>query len=342
MNTNPYGKIFAVYRWRSLLTGVLILGGLLGAGIAESASLYVGVSPSPAAATVTPGYTNVSTFGTIPLVATDISPAYTFSYWALYACTVPAYAEINNSISNHTVYIKVADTNDDAESFATAVYVNNLCTLVVASSPTNGGFTSPAGSNTYLKGTTVSVSETPSAVPAPGYEFLGWSGAPYTPLFGNSIQVVMDSDYSLTASFIKLWKLSQSFRLGPSDNIPFVFSLRDQVYTNISIPSVIAEQSDSQRFRCNGWSDGSGSVIPISRSGANFTSISLISTTNSGLTWSWAQQYKVDATNTEEGYITIQELSSDNDPNDRWADTGTSVRVSSSRIMCWSMVKYNT
>jgi uncharacterized protein (DUF2141 family) len=139
----------------------------------------------------------------------------------------------------------------------------------------------------------------------------------------------MNSDYALTASFIKLWNVSQTGRLGPSDIIPYVFPLRDQVYTNIAIPSAIAEQSGNQRYRCNGWSGGSGSVNPVSRSGANYTSFSLSPlASDSALTWSWVQQFKVDATNTAVGTVTIQELGTDNDPNDRWADAGTSVRVS--------------
>ncbi|MEI8351527.1 MAG: LamG domain-containing protein, partial [bacterium] len=80
--------------------------------------------------------------------------------------------------------------------------------------------------------------------------------------------------------------------------------------------------------RCNGWTAGTGSVSPPTQLGANFTSVDLSPlTTNTAWTWAWQTQFAVTVITNPSGYISIQELGSDNDPNDLWADSNTFVRV---------------
>ena len=294
--------------------------------IAEGQAVQLMVQVTPAGAgTTTITSTNVSTAGDwLPLSATA-SAGYTFGYWETYTnCSL-----VLGATNDSAVFVAVASTNLSI-AVLRAHFNSDYKTLVVTSVPTNGGTTIPAGTNAYLKGTTVTVSATPAATPAPGYEFLGWSGAPYLPYGSNSVQVTMNSDYPLTATFGNLWNVTQSNMTGPDVASPYTFRLSDKTYTNISIPSDVTGLSGNQRYRCDGWTSGTGSVVPASKSGAQATVFSLSPiTTNSSLVWKWAPQFKVTVVSNASGTVDIQELASpgDNHPNDQWVDSNTSVRV---------------
>ncbi len=325
MTMTSCDKAFGGLARRRFWAGMALAAGILIGGHAQATQLFMGAIPSEANPTFSPGDTNVTTTVSFSIKAANADPRYSFSHWLLLDCTNSSPVTTTNNATT-TIRVNIGA----AEAYAYAVYIANTYTLTVSASPASGGSTDPAGVNTYLKGDKPSVSAFPTNLPVPGYEFAGWVGSAPAPSLVNPLEVDMQANKTLTANFAKLWNISQTFRLGPADATPFLYRLRDQTYTNVTVPSAVAEQIGARRYRCDGWTAGTGSVIPTSRSGAAATSCNLSPlNANSALSWVWMPQFRVDASNTPQGYMTIEELASpgDNDGGDRWADSNTTIRV---------------
>jgi len=260
----------------------------------------------------------------ITLTAAESNPSYIFAGWRFFPTNGIGLDPSDPFQTTNDPVVTVLISSTNAPLFARANFLSRGVYLNIVANPTNGGYTvPPLGTNWYAVGAT-----TPpiTATASNGFEFVQWESAANTP--ANHVQIYMDASKDLYARFSRKWTFSQAFPGGPSDLATNVFTVRDGAYTNIAPPSIIVGLSGNQRYRCNGWIGGTGSVIPATKTGADAASVNVTVTTNSGLSWLWVQQFKVDATNTAVGTVAIQELGTDNDPNDRWVDTGSSVRVS--------------
>jgi uncharacterized protein (TIGR02145 family)/uncharacterized repeat protein (TIGR02543 family) len=99
-------------------------------------------------------------------------------------------------------------------------------TLTVTSSPAHGGTTSVAGSNCYDRGTIVSV----TAMPNPGYMFVGWSGASSDT--DTTVAMMMDDNKTITANFRRVYTLTVNATNGGTvsrDPIKDFYDYRDTV-----------------------------------------------------------------------------------------------------------------
>jgi uncharacterized repeat protein (TIGR02543 family) len=167
-------------------------------------------------------------------------------------------------------------------------------------SSAEGGTTNPGpGSYSYDEGTQVAI----TAIADSGYRFSGWTGDASGTT--NPITITMNSDKSITASFIRLYKLTIAVSQGgTTDPVPGTHIYDEGTEVTIT---AIAETN----YRFGEWSgDVSGTSNPIT----------VTMNSDKSITASFIRLYKLNLASEEHG-------TTDPAPGEHIYDEGTEVRV---------------
>lgn len=250
---------------------------------------------------------------------------YAFDYW-----TAPLGDNFQYAAgSSTTALIRVSSTNGNHVTLY-AMFKTTLATYTLTIIKGPGGLsTSPTGTTAYVGVTDKTISAMPTNNPPNNaFTFDQWSGdiGGIADIYANNTTIRIDDNKTITANFKHLWTITQYLRLGPSDLASNVVTVSDGTTTNIAVPATIGVGgTGSLRYRCYGWTNGTGSVLPNGLT----ASFNVTVTTNSTLAWLWYPQFWVDATNVPQGEARITELASpaDGNPNDHWVDSNTYIRV---------------
>ena len=330
--THIWNQRFGVVKqWGTSCLATLFL--LISATVSAAWELSVDVQPFSVAGSVK--INNVSTNLVSGLLITSTNrvtatanPNYAFDSWV--APFGDPFEYVGAGSSSTTTSIRITSTNgNDVALYAMFVSTIPNYTLTVIKGP-GGLSTSPTGTTTYAGVTDKTISAIPSNTPPNNvFAFDQWTGdiGGVANVSSNSTTIHIDASKVITATFVHLWTISQTHFSGPADLATIVSTVRDGTTTNLLPASILTGGGGGQRYRCNGWSSGTGSIIPASSTGPDATHITVNVNAVSSLDWNWIRQYQVTTTSNSSGYITLQELSPDNDANDGWVDTNTSVRV---------------
>jgi len=156
---------------------------------------------------------------------------------------------------------------------------------------TNFGTTTPSlGTSWYNAGSTVPISAiAPSVGAGERYVWQGWLGMGYGSYMGmsNSASITIKGPIIEYALWNHQYQLKvTSAHDSPSPASGTWFDSGSRVTERVNSP---ADQSGGIRYRCTGWSGGTGS-IPATGSGS---SVTFTITSPSSLTWNWIAQNKV-------------------------------------------------
>jgi uncharacterized delta-60 repeat protein/uncharacterized repeat protein (TIGR02543 family) len=156
----------------------------------------------------------------------------------------PAYTYVTPLVTN----VSPQDTN------ASVIQLCQKYNLTISASA--GGTTDPSpGDYTYDSGIQVSITATPDS----GYRFSKWTGdVPSGQENDNPITVIIDSDKSITANFIRQYTLTIASSAGGTTNPS------PGTYTHDSGAKVSVQAVPSSGYQFSGWSGGaSGTTNPI-------------------------------------------------------------------------------
>lgn len=176
-----------------------------------------------------------------------------------------------------------------------------------------------AGTTNYYDAGTVAPI---SATPKPGYIFKYWGhkdvDAPHSAVanpYANSTSITMNNDYEVKAYFRRVWTITINDPVGPG-SAPQIYTVPDGVSTSVTVSSLIVLDTITHRWRCDGWTGGSGN-IPATGTGTSYGPF--VVTQNSTIRWKWMDQYRLYITATPGG------TTSPIPDTEHWYDMGTVV-----------------
>lgn len=204
-------------------------------------------------------------------------------------------------------------------------------TLVVLSDGNHSAMNpSPFSTNSYNEGAYVPL----TATPATDYRFLKWGdpdgGGALHPLVvnatNNSTTIHMTFDTKVQGYFLRQYKITQLNPQG-TGSPSTIRTVDSGSFPTVEVPSTTSTYGlpDGQRAKCIGWSGGFGD-IPITGADTYYTYLNPVST-DSGLSWNWAKQYRLRVARTAGGIVTPYDGNDDGSYAEYWFDEGSSVRL---------------
>ena len=175
--------------------------------------------------------------------------------------TTIAFSDTVSGLSANTLYhYRAVAENKDLKSYGEDKTFSSMpqYSLTAIASPAGGGTVSlnPPGGN-YNAGTVVELTASANS----GYRFDSWSKAPIDGSTSNPVSITMDGDYTVTANFIRQYKLTAT----PSPSGGGTVSLLPQGGLYDEGTSVSLAASANSGYRFGSWSgDATGTVSPTS------------------------------------------------------------------------------
>jgi prepilin-type N-terminal cleavage/methylation domain-containing protein len=188
--------------------------------------------------------------GTVVTLTASANAGYRFDHWDATGTTIDQSTANPVNLTMNGDYTVVAN------------FIQQF-TLSIAASPTAGGTTTPApGTYTYDAGTSVTLTALVNA----GYRFGSWSGDASGTV--SSTTIVMNGNKSVTANFIKQWRLTVT--ANPSAGGAVTLNPSGGLYDAGTVVTLTASANAGYRF--NHW-DATGT--PIDQSTTNPASLTM-------------------------------------------------------------------
>ena len=301
---------------RALCTGVA--AGVLGwAGMAEAVTLTVRCTPSDGSfgnmfiysrntgqswsipdTSVTPQQETVTITGLLATDTLELS-AFPVSGKEFFNWSGSRAADVGNTTDAETTFnVGVSGT-----LFANFGFPQK--TLKITTDGNEDTIQPPIGTYQYDQGDTVGLLATPN----PGYTFRFWGGetvAVAHPAVTNptsaSAYVNMNDDYSIKAYFSPLYELEMQEASGPGTASVTRDLAGNSEYTAF-VPSEYVSAGAAHRYRCTGYANGTGNIVPASGITTFFGPYTV--TQNSRLRWTWIDQWRLTVSWQQGGYVTV-------------------------------------
>jgi hypothetical protein len=194
------------------------------------------------------------------------------------------------------------------------------------------GTTSPSGTSSNLVvGRVVTISAEPYVSNAVAYTFDQWMpSAGIADPRARSTSVAVDNNKTITAFFRRLWHLTVIDPAGPGSG-RYTTNMVSGALIVIGVPGTMVSTTTNFRYRCTGWTDGSG-AIPLSGWKSDFVFFAM---TNCSIRWTWVRQYPVTIVSGPGGTTSPV-------PGARWEDEGSDVTVTAVAAAGYRFVSWTT
>jgi hypothetical protein len=223
----------------------------------------------------------LTTGQTVPIYAVP-NDGYQFKQWVSYGGAVLA-----SSLRQDTT----VTLTGVSPALVGAQFVSTIPFYSLTVTNDGHGVTSPSGtSSNMIEGTLRSLSAVPLNSPAPGYVFDRWTPSAGIANPGDkATSIIVDGNKTVTAMFKRMWSLTVNHAFGPGMG-PYASNMVDGAWVTVTVPSATLDTGGSFRYRCTGWTGGSGS---IPETGVYLSYGPWDVATNCSIDWTWAKQYPV-------------------------------------------------
>ncbi len=256
---------------------------------AQALDLYLFAAP-PGSGTVIPSTVLGLSTGQVRQIQAYANNGYRFVSWQGDVTTVA------NIFSNITTVVMSNDY------YITAVFESTLAKYSLTVTNDGNGTTAPSGTETDIpSGTLKTIAAFPSTNPPPGYVFDRWDGAAgVEDPTKASTRIVVDNNKTVIARFRKLWTITQYQPRGPG-SAPTSTNVPQGAEFTVAVPSEFVQTTTNFRYRCTGWTDGSGDILS---SGVTLSYGPFVVTQSSSNRWTWIRQYGLNISQSPGGIVT--------------------------------------